>query len=400
MKIAQYVLVLFATAFLSAICLKLTPLPFLWVFLLWTVAFAAIAAITQRRFLRIAAVNLCLISFVFMLFETLLLVFPDLGRNALRPEVQHEGTYTSGYFRDDVPYLGYGPEPGMMSTSLKFAGKTMLYDVQYSIGANGLRVTPPPRNQDEGAILFFGGSHTFGEGVNDQESMPYRVAERSNGRYHVFNFGFHGYGPHQMLSSLEHRIVDRVLRGVIPIVIIYQALPGHARRSAGRSKWDKHGPRYTLTETGEVIFSGTFNKFTEELSPYRIWFYWQVKKSSIGRRLLAWERKTNREDVDLMVGIVAKTQDYITHNWPDAEFHVLLWNNDSWISHALEDGFRHRGVSVHRLSSVFPGLRRLEYRIPIDNHPNARAHDMIATYVVKEMLEKRLDRTRQIHRPR
>jgi hypothetical protein len=56
---------------------------------------------------------------------------------------------------------------------------------------------------------IFGCSFTFREGVEDREAMPYLVGELS--KYIVYNFGFHGYGAHQMLSALEYGIVDRIV---------------------------------------------------------------------------------------------------------------------------------------------------------------------------------------------
>ena len=51
-------------------------------------------------------------------------------------------------------------------------------------------------------INFFGGSQTFGEGLNDDETIPALVQKKT--RVHrVYNYAYRGYGPHQMLRMIE-----------------------------------------------------------------------------------------------------------------------------------------------------------------------------------------------------
>lgn len=47
--------------------------------------------------------------------------------------------------------------------------------------------------------------------VNDNETAAYQVGEMSSGNYRIFNFGFKGYGPHQMLSAIEHSLVEDIV---------------------------------------------------------------------------------------------------------------------------------------------------------------------------------------------
>jgi len=77
-----------------------------------------------------------------------------------------------------------------------------LYDVTYTIGDDGLRITPKYElNELDQCIVIFGGSFTLGEGLNDEESMPYLIGNFS--KFNTYNLGFYGYGPHQMLSAFK-----------------------------------------------------------------------------------------------------------------------------------------------------------------------------------------------------
>jgi hypothetical protein len=74
----------------------------------------------------------------------------------------------------------------------------LIYDVTYTIDADGLRIAAglDENPHDNRCMLFFGCSFTFGEGVDDHEAMPYVAGTLANLR--AYNFGFPGYGPHQM----------------------------------------------------------------------------------------------------------------------------------------------------------------------------------------------------------
>lgn len=76
---------------------------------------------------------------------------------------------------------------------------------------DGLRETFKPTNPDINAdeYLFFGGSTTWGTGVDDDNTYPSIFADRLNTR--VTNFGETGYIARQSLSSLVNYVVDKSL---------------------------------------------------------------------------------------------------------------------------------------------------------------------------------------------
>ena len=50
--------------------------------------------------------------------------------------------------------------------------------------------------------IFFGDSMCFGEGLNDNETIPYYF-EKSNIDYRSINYGFMGHGPSHMLYTIN-----------------------------------------------------------------------------------------------------------------------------------------------------------------------------------------------------
>ncbi len=74
----------------------------------------------------------------------------------------------------------------------------------------------------------------------------------------IVNAGFHGYGPHQMLRSLETGRLDPILGDGVEHVF-YQGMAGHVPRAAGRVTWDLAGPLYEVGPEGGVDFVGPFS---------------------------------------------------------------------------------------------------------------------------------------------
>ena len=109
----------------------------------------------------------------------------------------------------DDPVTGYKPRPGAAVRSVRKgrADGVVQYDVRYTVDEHSRRkVAQHPEARK--AVLFFGCSFTFGEGLTDEDTLPYRVNEKIGGEFQAFNFGYSGYGPHQFLALLESSLPE------------------------------------------------------------------------------------------------------------------------------------------------------------------------------------------------
>lgn len=283
--------------------------------------------------------------------------------------------------RDEV--LGYAPPKGAAQTAEKYWRKERLYDVTYTFDKNGLRVVPQfdSKPEDTG-ILFFGGSFTLGEGVNDSQAMPYLVGELSH--YQAYNFGFHGYGPHQMLAALEFGLVKKI----VPLdkaVVIVQTKPSYILRSAGLASWDTHGPNYVVGPDGKLKYMGHFDDHPNRLFEFIRTSY--VYKAFIENRL-----RYSRQHLNSFIEIISASKKLAEKEFKSAEFHVLLWpDNDVNLYQTVLDELRKKNIHVHLITDILENYQKDQtyYEISHDGHPNALAHKKIAEYVVDEILNKK-----------
>lgn len=301
-----------------------------------------------------------------------------------------EPTYSDGYrVIDDV--LGVVPVKGFQAHSVRFIGGLKVYDVIYTIDSKGLRIGPPVNGSTTGCILFFGDSFTFGEGLQDTETLPYQVGIQSGRSYRTFNFGFHGYGPHQMLAAIETGLVHRLV-DCHPDYAIYSAIPNHVARVAGKVPFGKHSVRYQVDANGAVRPVGRFDDHQKVSSPLHNEMEWQLRKSALYRALVKREGRASAEDIRLLIAIVGRSRDLLASEYPGIKFHVLLWWNwksEEPIYRGLGDGLRRINIPVHLVENILPGyaVESSKYSLsPYDPHPNALANRILASYVLTSIV--------------
>jgi hypothetical protein len=92
----------------------------------------------------------------------------------------------------------------------------------------------------------------FGHGVENDQTLPFYFVQEAGGTFEGFNFAGEGWGPHQMLRETENGFVRSVAGK--PDVAIYEAIPDHLRRVAGRAPWED-GPQYELCRGDDACYS-------------------------------------------------------------------------------------------------------------------------------------------------
>jgi hypothetical protein len=285
--------------------------------------------------------------------------------------------------------LGNQPFPGLHARWKRYVGGKLLFDVAVSTDENGLRITPPAPQAKE-SILFFGCSYTFGHGVNDSETFPYLVGAATAGKYAVYNFGFNGYGPNQMLAALQSGWAETVVRQP-PILVVYLAIPDHVRRVWGRELpiWQMRDPRFELDANGRLVRTGRF----EDRKPD------EQEKRLTQRILNLYEKSyfkkiapTTTTDYRLYVEIVKASRDEVARRFPRSHFEVVYWpppdpGAASWAK-GTEDTLRAAGFEVHNVKTFLRGDAYKYVLSPKDVHPNPVGDQLMADYVVEALIPR------------
>lgn len=378
--------VIAAAAVGSALVLKWLPVPFAWIAFAWgALVLRAAAALPQRS--SIFAITVGSVALGIGVAE---LYFAY----TLPPDVQRRTV--PALFREDA-LLGWKLRPSQVVRAIAtLPGKTV-YDVTYTIDASGHRLTPPlaAGNSAHECVFFFADSFVFGEGVEDQESLPYQFGRLTDGRVRIINFAAPGYGAEHMLAILE--------RGELsgrppcePTHVIYVALPHHVLRAAGKTPYSTHGPRYRLRPDQQPEYAGTKIGVAEPTVSHENWLRreldFQLSKSSVRRALLRRPPRTTEADIELYEAILKRTFQLMEHRWPSAQLHVIGWDIHDFFANGRQRFHRVLdtvGAHVDYIDDIVPGYTDdvpAHSIHPLELHPNARTYATVARYLAARVL--------------
>lgn len=305
-------------------------------------------------------------------------------------EIQTKEWFLQGgdyYVTDAV--RGYAAGPNVKKRVRKTLGEKVVYDATYTTNHAGLRIAPhdmkekdDERTGDYNNAIFMGDSFVYGEGLNDDETLPYLFENLSVGRYKVYNFGFHGYGAQQMLRIIETGLLEKTVSNQQPAVVVYEALIEHVERVSGKIIWDARVPRYKLSSSGTAEYAGTFASdpdFNENLKYSR-------SLSNPTNKLLATMKGPNRtqEDIKLFVQVVLQAKQLIEKAYR-ARFYVLVWPLGDKDAGEVMAELKKTGIDVITVDEVFKeyGDPQQQYRIEMDNHPTRLANERLAKYLLE-----------------
>ena len=405
-KFAKYRwLVFILTLVISILALRYMSMPYVWMLLVWGLFFFLLFLTAKKTAGKVACFNIALLVFLLGCLE---FAFSDLvtsflnksplviadASNQKTKQVEFVSTSDKAFYYRH-PVLGYAPTPNNVIKHNEAYSDGHHLQATYTINSDGLRIACPPAQEEkiyDESVIFFGCSFTFGEAVNDDETLPYLFGKYSDWNYRVYNFGFEGYGPHQMLAALKNGIVTNIVQES-PKVIVYHGIMDHVYRVAGGHSWIKYGPKYAL-QNGDLVQVGHFD---DDKTPF---VERQLLKSFVYKKIadgLSRKMLSEQEAAELLIEIVTASGNNIKQLYPDSEFIVLLWdkwkNEDPALSQCYDqiiDQLRKEGISVHEVKSIIPtyAQERDKFLVRNNGHPNPLAYDKIAEFISKLMAEE------------
>ena len=286
-----------------------------------------------------------------------------------------------GYQKDRL--LGYKPLPNMrMISKMTFAGR-QIYNVTYSTDERSRRITPVRGVEKPGKfILFFGCSFTFGEGVQDDETLPFFVGQLAS-RYRPYNYGVNGYGPQQMVAKLQQGDI----RGEINEpegVLVYTFIDDHIHRVIGSQhvaqNWGKYLPYYVLDSNGNLERRGDF----ESGRPGLALLFWLLGKSEIAKYFqIGVPHRIGDDDFILTAKMFAESRNAFSRLFNSKEFFVVIFPGSTW-GKWLIPHLQNNRVRYFDYSDLFDPTQ-IDLKIERDPHPTPKAHHMVAERLTQDL---------------
>ena len=330
--------------------------------------------------IKILFFNISAIFFALFLFESYLWL-----RDIWPPKAVVVETHSAGGYGVAHPYLGYGPKYDGIFTVKKTLDSEVIYDISYKI-KDGLRYTPNSNENSENCALFFGCSFTFGQGLTDTSTLPFFFNQCAREKYKVFNYGFKGYGPHQMLSTIENRVVKDIQGFNKEKIAVYSFIPHHIHRAAGYSIWDYDGPKYEIIED-HLRKVGTFRNLPIGID--------KILNKSYIYKLLLFEKKASHYDIMRAIEIMKKANELLIKQ--NVVLYVFVWDNPSAIENAFQkhndyyyflDEMKKNNIKTFFLHDAICDYaeKKNTYKLHhLEGHPNGLANEKIANYIYSQL---------------
>ncbi len=311
--------------------------------------------------------------------------FGVLAEPALNRNMTKIATPSQWNVSDDI--VGYRPRPGAVVDMLGKFGDEVVYHKTYTVEPSGARLTPGSVAEGP-TYLFIGDSYIFGEGLNDNETLPSRFAQHLGTPAHVVNLGVLGYAPNHLVRAIESGLYDQYVVGKVAAVITWSTslqMP----RVIGDGGWLGSSPRFTLDSAGKLHHTGTFtgHRLSNPMAGA-----WYLSRTYLAAAARASEADIEREQAELYVALLARLRDAVRErygaplvlvaDWPDARVQGQADERHAPIYKKIK-ALGLQTVAVRDIIDPMDNWRN--FFIPHDGHPNATLDQRIAADLLKTL---------------
>ena len=290
--------------------------------------------------------------------------------------------YKEGIILDDT--LGHRGKPNW---NYLWIGKKRSDTLIFSHDNFSRRIIPNnqanDRKKDKYAI-FFGCSFTYGDGVQNTQTMPYYFQQYAN-QYHAYNYGFLAYSPLQTLALLQKKNI----RSQIPDSSgfgVFTYINDHIDRAIPASRW-------TILQQGR--FPNLIEETLQTDGTYR-------NKHRIKYGLLNWASNSNiwnyfrinlpktHNDThyQLVVDVIAESKKEFINQFHNDKFYVIIFPNQV-ITPPMKEMFQKADLKVYDYSKLFNLEKYMLENDP--THPKGIVYEMVMKQFYKDLeKEKKL----------
>ena len=267
--------------------------------------------------------------------------------------------------------------------------KRVVSRARYTFDEFGRRLTPTSSDPAYN-LLFFGGSFTMGQAVDDEETAPYRLG-LMRPRAQVYNFGVAGGSANEFLYELEMDPSPR-LAGIPnrKSLVLYVFIESHYDRLFCPSlcvrqehNWVINKPYY-VRSGGEIIFNGFFDtnrKFQNGV--YRLF----NASALFGFFDIVWPLFYTEWHHEFFADLLLKAKVKSQQRFVDSDLYLVLFPGASHtLGKKLKSASEAKGIKVLDYSELMMNIvTGGKFEVPLEQHPTP-----VAQYVFSYLLNRDL----------
>ncbi len=249
---------------------------------------------------------------------------------------------------------------------------TVLLEATYAFDSLGRRITLAPAIHKSKSVLFFGCSFTYGDGVNNEETLPSQFALLDTS-VNVYNYAIDGWGPQQTFLQVEKRKLSIETQSDTAIGV-YVWIDDHLKRASLYKShyqgWTQFFPCFVL-ENKSLVYKGSF----EKTYPFK-GLCFELLNNSIFFKNIDIPAHETAQDYTLAVALLQASKTAFLKNFKHGKFIVFLYPGSS---ETLVPYLKSNGISY--VIGDKNTLKPYDF-IPKHEHPNKLANQKIARYLL------------------
>lgn len=311
-------------------------------------------------------------------------------KHRVQGETKNREAYAEDYFIFEASGLHH-PRPEHRSRAFVTAAESgeVVYDVHYTIDKYGRRVTPSPEGQQSDSFLaLLGDSYVFGEGVEDNETLPAYIAKHAH-KTKVYNMGFHGYAPNALLA--RSLVTPEFFQGISQEkgIGVYLFDSGDMARTIGSmgliSRWGGDLPEFEFGKQGPV-YLGSF----EQVYKTQIEFYqWVSKLETIQVLGIDWPTVYLPSHFEKVGTTIEALKDEFIKATNAQDFIVVLlreFENSNRLHHKIMDQLDKRKIKYLDYTQVdVSQISHLPLYIDYEGHPRPLFYKLLGRILVNDL---------------
>ena len=218
--------------------------------------------------------------------------------------------------------------------------------------------------------LFLGCSYTYGDGVSDEETMPYFFEQKAQ-NYVAQNYGFMGYSPLQSLALLQHRNLRKEIKEKQGFAV-YTYINDQIDRVIPASRWiELMKGRFPNLMHQSMITDGIFLKKHHVLYDF---IHWAGNTNTAQYFRIGYPKTHNDTHYQLVVNVLKKTKEEYKHQFGNDNFYVIIFPGSS-LEPSMKTMFDRSAIKYFDYSKL---LNLEKNYLPFDSaHPKGEVYKLV-----------------------
>jgi len=282
--------------------------------------------------------------------------------------------------------LGFRPNNNVFCSGKKIFRDTLIYEMSYRLDSNGHRVMPVNLATNEKFAAFLGCSFTFGDGLNDRETIPAYFSKNSK-IYQGYNFGYSGYGPAQALIKLQHDSLEKIVKQKDGFGF-FMFIHDHIHRTIGSMsnfKMNKGlNPCFEI-EGKNLVYKGLF----KNVYPKRCAIYKKMAENGFCRYFnIGYPFRLNDEHFELTGRVLEEIAKEFNKKFQNDKFYVVMYPSISQKEYEEDEKIieylKNKKIKYLDYRKLFDPTKK-PYYILHDHHPTAFANDVLTKQMITDL---------------